>query len=109
MGYTYLEAVDLTADQPLNDPKNQFNLTVTRRIQKWTAALTGRYVDATPSYQGGSALPSREVYDFTLARKSPRGLQPFLIVRNLTNEHHEEVIGYPIEGRSLEAGVSTSW
>lgn len=108
--YSYLAAKSLPDGNPLKGiPHNTVSFTATQNIQNWDISLIGRWIGERLDVTGVTA-PTITTFDLTL---QPHGekmrLKPFAIIRNLTNTSYEEVIGYPVEGRSFELGLRSAW
>lgn len=113
LSYNYLDAINRDSDARLGRlPHHQVELTLGRSIKTWDAALTGRWEDrrSDKNYDTNTyvIVPSRLVVDFTLA-KTLSGVRPYVSVRNLLNKRFDELAGYPAEGRSVEAGLRSTW
>jgi outer membrane cobalamin receptor len=119
LGYTYLDALNTTTGtRLLRVPHNQLSLTATHTMGAWETSLTGSWLDRRPDYGGydpitfaslTTILPARASLDLTVTHTGVRGVRPYVVVRNLTNEPAPELAGYPVEGRSLEGGVRAHW
>ncbi|MHB9131585.1 MAG: TonB-dependent receptor plug domain-containing protein [Armatimonadota bacterium] len=118
LSYSYLNAIDETTDERLLGlPRNEVNLTVAKLVRQWDIALTGRWVDARPDLAFDPetfasvpvTIPPFAAFDLTFTRRGSERMNPYLVIRNLTNKGYEEVAGYRQEGRTFEIGLRAGW
>lgn len=98
-------------------PKNQGNLSFSTMVKGWDLALTGRWSDDRPDLAFDPVtwaswpviLPFRTVFDFSITGRRPKGLNPYMIIRNIFDLKYDEVVGFQAEDRTLEAGLRYAW
>lgn len=118
LSYSYINALNSATKQRLDGiPHNKISLTAARTVKSWEIALTGQVSDARPDLtfdpvtfaMSHVTVPGKLVLDLSLAHRGGKSCNPYVIIRNLTDVSHEEVAGYPAEGRSVEVGMRSSW
>lgn len=108
MFYSYLDARNLMNGNRLSGiPYNQLGLTLSSKVNTWSVALTGR-TNSNRRF-GSLTTAGHAVFDLTLTRQTDKPINPYVVVRNLTDTSYDEVAGYAAEGISVEVGTRTSW
>ena len=118
LSYSYINALNSATKQRLDGiPHNKISLTAAKTVKSWDIALTGQVSDARPDLtfdpvtfaMSHVTVPGKLVLDLSLTHRGGKSCNPYVIIRNLTDVSHEEVAGYPAEGRSVEVGMRSSW
>jgi outer membrane cobalamin receptor len=118
LAYTYIDARNQSTDERLRGiPHNELSMTLAGVVQSWQVGITGRWTDDRPdlvfnpmTWVSSSVMTQgRAIFDLTVSRRGTALVNPFVAVRNLFDVEHEEVAGYPAEGRSIEVGVQSTW
>jgi vitamin B12 transporter len=114
--YTYLEATDLDADQPLvRRPRDRFSATVGRtyaRGASWdvTGIFVGRRADRDfLDFSKPVESPSYFRLDVSVTLRPLFHLAPFARVTNLLGRQYQEVNGYAAPGRRFLAGLEAAF
>ena len=108
MFYTFIDARNLMDGARLPGiPRDQLGATLTGKVKTWNLALTGR-ANSDRRF-GTSTAAGYMVFDLTFTQQTDKPLNPYIIVRNLTDAHYDEMVNYPAEGRSIEVGTRATW
>ncbi|PYQ30690.1 MAG: hypothetical protein DMF56_07745 [Acidobacteria bacterium] len=110
LSYTYLDTEDdSSGGDLLRRPRHSGSLALGYDFDPFNAQLvvshTGARLDITDLFPYGNVTnEAHTIADLTL-RYATGALTPYVRVENLTDEHYDEVFGYPSAPRRFSAGV----
>ncbi|MBN2054109.1 TonB-dependent receptor [bacterium] len=110
--YTYLQAVDRTADRNQADrlipgrPEHEAFLRAEFERKKWSVSGEWRYLDGNYLTRANThKLPVRRTANFGLRYSVTNAVRIGLEVQNLTNDRIVDVLGFPLPPRSFFATI----
>jgi outer membrane receptor protein involved in Fe transport len=110
LSYTYVSAENRITEERLPDiPRAMAAVTARYNFGKWQALLTGWYND-NHRLNAEVEVPERIVLDLSVVGSVNKLCQPYLIIRNLTNERLlQEEDDFTSDGRKIEVGLRSVW
>ena len=118
VNYTFLDSRDLDLDAPVPySPENKLAYGFTARYWDFQLSYQGMFVG--PRETGDELTPSLPAYHVADIKLLRRFLFPnilpgietelYVAVQNLFDTRYEEILGFPLAGRSFQLGLSCRW